>query len=781
MEYTYPMRILLVQPPFVQLNAPYPAVHYLEAFLRARGHEARVADHSIALYRRLFSREGLVPVFDAAREAIASVEVEGPEGDTIRSQLARYLSYEEAYLGWIDGLVGFLSGGDPAFAYRLSTASDLPRGERAEAFLEGRGGKATPDEASILATKVLEDLGDLVKQVFDPAFDTVRYGERLASSRASFDEIRSALALSRLISALYDPFLDEFWEAEGSGLDLLLVSVPFPGCLLGALALGRSARARFGPGLAIALGGGYVSTELRGLADPGVFDFCDYLSFDSGYGSLASILEVEEGSPRSRLYRTMFRDGEGRIVAAGFPDDDSARSGPPDGKARRPSRAAECSRPPRLVAECDAEARIASVERAAVSSTFPDYRGVDFSSYLRAADSRNPMHRLWSDSPWLKYHLARGCYWRRCAFCDTELEYVADFRPSSVDALCDAADAASARTGLFGLHFVDEAMPMAALLGFARANRARAAAGKRPFHYWGNVRFDSAWTPGRCEYLAASGLVAVSGGIEIATERGLEMTDKGFDLARLVRTLVALKRSGLLVHAYLIYGFPGQSALDIVESAEICRQLFSSGLVDSAFWHRFVLTRHSRMYHEWRMGRRPGLKPIDSAWGFANNDLGFEGEGAFDRFEEPLSASLAAWMSGDGLERPARAWFDEAGIVEVVPVALDLVEGLIDAAEGEFDSAHPEEGTRVEWVAGMPLLEEEGGGQARLLWAYRGGLEELRLSIEDAHRLERALSDLASAGESLAEFRLRAGIPPAGDPRGDETLAALAAGGLVAV
>ena len=300
------------------------------------------------------------------------------------------------------------------------------------------------------------------------------------------------------------------------------------------------------------------------------------------------------------------------------------------------------------------------------------------------------MHRLWSDSPWLKYRLAHGCYWARCEFCDTELDYVAGYARSDLDAVFAAADEASARTGLYGLHFVDEAMPMAALLDFAGRNRERAASGKTPFHFWGNVRFDASWTADRCEYLAASGLVAVSGGVEIATERGLEMTDKGFDLAGLARCLVAMRESGLLVHAYLIYGFPGQDRGSIVDSAEVCRQLFASGLIDSAFWHRFVLTRHSRMYREWRDGGRPGLGPRDESRPFASNDLAFEGEEAYDEYDGPLAAVLESWMRGSAADEPAGRSLEEAGLrgaSRAGSIEPGLAESLIAAAEAEEGAA----------------------------------------------------------------------------------------------
>jgi radical SAM superfamily enzyme YgiQ (UPF0313 family) len=745
------MKALLVQPPFAQLNAPYPAVHYLEAFLRSRGIEARSVDHSIGLYRAIFSRRGIAAAFEEGRAALDRAYAAPDRDSATIAELERYLSYEGLYLEWIDGLVDFLSGGDPAFAHRLAQAVELPRGMRAAAFLASRGGRISQGEARGLATALLGDLGDLVAYALDPGFATVRYGERIAASASSFASIRASLAASPLLGTAYESLLAAEWAGLAAPPDLLLVTVPFPGCLLGALACARSARAAFGPSTRVLLGGGYVSTELRSLRDAGIFDFCDYLSFDAGYGSIGSILEVEGGAPRERLYKTMYRGDEGGVVAAGFPEGDAANAEP---ELRRMTR-------------CDRFDELRAKEDEAVASVAPDYSGVDFGLYLQVVDSDNPMHRLWSDSPWLKYRLAQGCYWRRCAFCDTELEYVSRFVAAGIDALLAGAEAAAARSGLFGLHFVDEAMPMGALLSFARANRARGLSGKRLFHFWGNVRFDSAWTEERCEYLAAAGLVAVSGGIEIATEGGLEITGKGFDLAGLVRTLVSMRRAGLLVHAYLIYGFPGQSRSEVLDSAEVCRQLFAAGLVDSAFWHRFVLTRHSRMYAEWRAGGRPGLEPVDRPWDFANNDLGFAGESSYDEFDGPLAAALEAWMSGAWLEGEggsAARDLEEAGLRGAgrgASVSRDLVETLIARAEAELDAAGIEDGGRARWLAGRPILRAGGGGVARVSWAYRGESFSIEIDASDARRLIEAIEALAdeAGAPTLREFRSRLSLP----------------------
>ncbi len=764
------MQAVLVQPPFAQLNAPYPAIYYLESFLRGRGVDATAVDHSIELYRALFSRAGLKPAFDAARRLIE----ESPAIESATSsQLERYLSYEPLYLEWVDALVDFLSGSDPALAHRLAQAAELPRGMRAEAYLEAREGRIASHEARGLATAILGDLGDLVAYALDPSFGTVRYGERIAASAPRFDTIRSALDSSALLTAAYAPLLDAGWNRLGEAPALLLISVPFPGCLLGALACARSARGVFGRFTRILFGGGYISTELRGMVDGGIFDFCDYLCFDAGYGSIDSILEVAAGAPIERLFRTMYRGSDGRVVAAGFDATDEAFVAPNGGPA---------TAGPRRGTSCDAAYRLARAEEEAIVSVAPDYASCAFGRYLQVVDTDNPMHRLWSDSPWLKYALAHGCYWRRCSFCDTQLEYVSRFAPVKIASLVVAADAASARTGLYGIHFVDEAMPMASLLAFAAENRIRAARGKKSFHFWGNVRFDSSWTEDRCEYLSAAGLIAVSGGIEIATEGGLTATGKGFDLAGLARALVAMKRAGLLVHAYLIYGFPGQSRQDILDSAEVCRQLIASGLVDSAFWHRFVLTRHSRMYGEWleaeRLGKPnpwPCLVPMDSSRDFARNDLGFAGERDFDEFDGPLAAELEAWMNGEGLEKVvSRSGSRRTGL------APDLVESLIEKAESDLDGARLGREGRAHWVAGLPAARAVDATRSRLAWTYRGEARELVLPRGAADRAAARLGALASARDGVASTDMVAELS-ALEGMGPDVIDELRSSGLVVV
>ncbi|MBN1241176.1 MAG: radical SAM protein [Spirochaetales bacterium] len=763
------LRALVVQAPFVQPNAPYPAAFYLDARLRALGVESTAIDHSIAAWRSLHSRSGLALAFDEARRRLDSGELVLPDEAT-RDQVLRYLSNRDAYLREIDKLVAFLSFADPSYAHRLAASRDLPYGARAEALLDGLDGELRAEDAARFATAILNDLGDFLSYAVDPDWGAVRYAERIGRSGGSFAELSRVADSGWILDRIYRPLADAEFERIALELSadetlLLLVTIPFPGCAAGALACARSARRALGSRVRVAFGGGYVSTELRELSDPGIFDDADWLVFDSGYAALDGILETIAGAPDAFLYRTMTRGEEGRILAHGFPPADPAALSHSDPTASAAARSA-------------ADARFAH-ERAVIAGTFPDWRGAPWTDYVGAVDSANPMHRLWSDAPWLKYHLAYGCYWARCAFCDTELEYVSRYLPSEVPRLMQAALAARATSGLSGIHFVDEALPLPQLLRFAAAN----AALETPFHFWGNVRYDKTWTDDAVSLLAAGGLVAVSGGIEIATERGLELTGKGVSFEDIVRSLLAFRRNGVLVHAYLIYGFPEQDERDIVDSMEAVRQLFAAGLVDSAFWHRFALTRHSRMYAEWKAGRRPALEPIDSAARleptpaasvFAANDLSFRGEERFERWGQGLDAALAAWMEGEALEEPLDAWFEEFPAPKP-SLPPDFIDRLGRAAEAALDAEAIPENARAHWIAGLPLVEGSGSkGRANLAWTWRGRLERLRLTAPDAHALASAIRKLADVPDGLPWPALA--LDPVFGPR----LAGLRGRGLVA-
>jgi Radical SAM superfamily len=298
----------------------------------------------------------------------------------------------------------------------------------------------------------------------------------------------------------------------------------------------------------------------------------------------------------------------------------------------------------------------------------PTWAGLPLDKYLSLLDLLNPMHRLWSDGRWNKLTVAHGCYWKKCSFCDVSLDYISRYDAASAETLVDRIEAIVAETGQTGFHFVDEAAPPKSLKALAAELGRRRVA----ITWWGNIRFEKSFTPALCRQLADSGCIAISGGLEVASDRLLALMKKGVSVAQVARVTRAFSDAGILVHAYLMYGFPTQTVQDTVDALEYVRQLFAAGCIQSGFWHRFACTVHSPV------GRDPAaygvtLQPLPAV-SFAKNDIGFiDPTGTdHDALGVGLKKALYNYMHGIGLEADVRHWFD--GPVPKARVARHFIE-----------------------------------------------------------------------------------------------------------
>jgi radical SAM superfamily enzyme YgiQ (UPF0313 family) len=619
------VKLLLVTPPMTQLNTPYPATAYLVGFLQQHaaglGLEVAQADAALELFLRVFSRGGVQRVLDEL-----SARAEAGAADPPPS-VAHFLAHGERYVATVDAAVRFLQGRDPALALRIVGRELLPEGPRFAALDGGPGaddddplawafgGLGIADRAKHLASLYVDDLADAIRDGIQPEFELARYGERLAASAPTFDPLRDALeAEPTLVDDLLDELAGELWARHRP--DVVGLTAPFPGNVYGAFRIARAIK-RAAPATRIALGGGYVNTELRDLADPRVFDYVDFVTLDDGEAPLLALLRHLR-DPAAPLLRTFVRSGgEVRFVT-----DEGLR---------------------------DVALRDAGT---------PTYAGLALDRYLSLLEMLNPMHRLWSDGRWNKLTIAHGCYWKQCAFCDVTLDYIARYERAPADLLVDRIEAMIDETDQTGFHFVDEAAPPAALRALAERLIARGVT----ITWWGNVRFEEAFTAELAGLLARSGCVAISGGLEVASDRLLALMNKGVTVEQVARVTRAFSDAGVMVHAYLMYGFPTQTAQDTIDALERVRQLFAEGCVQSAFWHRFTATAHSPI------GRKPALYGIRlrpaSPSTFARNDLAFDDPTGCDHdyFAAGLRKAVYNFMHGIGLDADPRSWFDRTRV-----------------------------------------------------------------------------------------------------------------------
>jgi hypothetical protein len=462
----------------------------------------------------------------------------------------------------------------------------------------------------------LNDLADVLRDAVDSRFEFVRYGESLAGSQATFEPLATALAapLTLMDETLQSLTLKVIEQHQPS---LVLLSVPFPGAVYAAFRIAQCVKLHH-PHIHIALGGGFVNTELRELTEPRVFDYVDFVTLDSGERPLLALLEHLQGQRAAgRLVRTFVRKSDtGSVQLMNWSEPDIP------------------------------------FEEVGTAT----WDGLPLNDYLSLLDMLNPMHRLWSDGRWNKLTVAHGCYWKKCSFCDVSLDYISRYETASAEMLVDRIETIVKETGQTGFHFVDEAAPPKALKALAEELIRR----KVHISWWGNIRFEKTFTPELAELLAESGCIAMSGGLEVASDRLLKLMKKGVSVEQVAQVTKGFSEAGILVHAYLMYGFPTQTVQDTVDALEYVRQLFENGCIQSGFFHRFACTVHSPV----------GLNPEDYGIEliplppvtFGKNDIGFIDPTGVDHdlLGLGLKKAIYNFMHGIGLEEDVRSWFQDA-------------------------------------------------------------------------------------------------------------------------
>ena len=593
------MKILLVTPPLIQLNTPYPATCQLLGFLRSKEVEAEQMDLSIELIEHLFTSKMLKEIFQKASLI-----------DKLSKPNRIILQQSDFYIKTIEPVMRFLSGRDNSLALRFSDRSFWPQSKRipTDDDLEWAFGMiGNHDRATHLSTLFLKDLCDFIQQTIDPHFELIRYAESLCLRLPEYDPLEKELQkpLSIIDQLMLDIFEGRIRECNP---DMVGFTIPFPGNLFSALRCAQQLKKEF-PVIKISIGGGYVNTELRSITDPAIFELIDYILFDDGELPLLRLLTGGE------LIRTLSLASNGEIIRYDF----------------------------------DSKENIPFSEIGT-----PDYDGLQKNNYINLIELTNPMHALWSNGRWNKMMLAHGCYWGKCTFCDGGLDYIQRYESTSIELILNRMETIMIQTGQSGFHFVDEAAPPAILRKLAEEIIKR----KLTVSYWTNVRFEKSFTPELCYLMAQSGCIAISGGLEVASPRILKLINKGITIETARLSMKNFADAGIMTHAYLMYGFPTETAQETISSLEVVRDLFAEGLIQSAFWHRYAMTMHSPSgLSPECVGAIHIKQPLGS---FANNEIPFSTGHEIDLeyYGKGLNLATYNFMQGTGYELPVNEWFN---------------------------------------------------------------------------------------------------------------------------
>lgn len=637
-------KTLLITPPFTQLNTPYPATAYLKGFLNTKSISSFQADLGIEVILKMFSAHGLTDVFNAA----------ATNPSDWSENAKRIFLLKDYYINTIDAVVLFLQGKNPTLALQICQEDFLPEASRFGQLDEiewAFGSMGTQDKAKHLATLYLEDLSDFIVECVDPNFGFSRYAEKLGRSANSFDALYDALQepLTFIDSILIDLLEEKIAQSQPQ---LLLVSVPFPGNLYAAFRSAQYIKQQH-PHVKVAMGGGFPNTELRSLSDARVFEFFDFITLDDGEAPVENLIENLQG----------LRSIENLKRTFALVDD--------------------------VVAYCNGSER-RDYKQSEVGT--PDYTDLPLDQYISVLEVINPMHRLWSDGRWNKLTMAHGCYWGKCTFCDISLDYIKVYEPVAANLLCDRIEELIEKTGQTGFHFVDEAAPPALMRSLALEIIRR----KLTVTWWTNIRFEKSFTKDLCALLKASGCIAVSGGLEVASDRLLKLIDKGVTVEQVAKVTHHFSQAGIMVHAYLMYGYPTQTVEETIDSLEMVRQLFEAGVLQSGFWHQFAMTAHSPvgLYPE----QFSVSRATDAIGTFANNDLEYTDPTGIDHndFSFGLRKSLFNYMHGICFDYELQEWFDFK--IPRTKIAPDFIEDAIHSGT----DLHTKPTAKIVWLGQKP-------------------------------------------------------------------------------
>ncbi|MCK5371499.1 MAG: radical SAM protein, partial [Cyclobacteriaceae bacterium] len=304
------------------------------------------------------------------------------------------------------------------------------------------------------------------------------------------------------------------------------------------------------------------------------------------------------------------------------------------------------------------------------------------------------------------------------------LDYIKAYEPIAAKLLVNRMEQLIAQTGERGFHFIDEAAPPALMRALALEIIKR----KLTVTWWTNIRFEKNFSRDLCGLLKASGCIAVSGGLEVASDRLLALIKKGVTVEQVATVTRNFAEAGIMVHSYLMYGFPTQTEQETVDSLELVRQMFELGILQSGFWHQFALTAHSPVgLNPYEYGIEPDYKDIS----FANNDIQFRDNTGIDhtKFSFGLKKSLFNYMHGIGFEVPLQDWFDFN-----IPKTQIHTDFIYECLETNTHST-TKPSAKIAWLGGSPLVShftktKKGKSRQLLQMTFHDKTETIEVQFE---------------------------------------------------
>jgi hypothetical protein len=183
----------------------------------------------------------------------------------------------------------------------------------------------------------------------------------------------------------------------------------------------------------------------------------------------------------------------------------------------------------------------------------PDYDGFPLDQYL------SPIRVLPLQS-------SRGCYWRKCTFCNLHIDNLR-FRLRNLDLVLEDITKLTEKYKTKNLFFSDECMPVKQLDNLS----TRLIDNGIKIRWMAGVRFDKGLTKEVLQKARDAGCLKMVFGLESSNKRILSLMDKGIETETVRNVINYCLDSDIAIHMYIIVGFPSETREEALETLDFIR------------------------------------------------------------------------------------------------------------------------------------------------------------------------------------------------------------------
>ena len=183
----------------------------------------------------------------------------------------------------------------------------------------------------------------------------------------------------------------------------------------------------------------------------------------------------------------------------------------------------------------------------------PDYDGFPLDLYL-APERVLPLQG------------SRGCYWRKCTFCNLHVDNLR-FRMRSAELVLEDITKLTEKYKTKNLFFSDECMPVNQLDNLS----TRIIDESIDIKWMAGIRFDKGLTKDILQKARDAGCLKMVFGLESSNKRILSLMDKGIETDIVSNIINYCADSGIAIHMYVIVGFPSETREEALETLDFIR------------------------------------------------------------------------------------------------------------------------------------------------------------------------------------------------------------------